>query len=157
MGSLMVQSWLYLFSLRFSTREGSRHTLATIMLCVRTENHWLCSLSKVCSMKHVCINIWLNFSTIIMLMCHEYFIMLCNSLFLDKTAISMELEQVWKLERIISKTNFYTFQDWAIFWNCPGLKVKRHSIGCVSLARLIIDTAYQHRLMNNCRHRTEST
>ena len=40
------------------------------------------------------------------------------------------------LKRIISKTNYYTFQDCTIFWNYPGSKVMRLSIGCVSLAGL---------------------
>ena len=38
----MVQSWLYFFSLRSRTWEGSRNTQTTFMLCVRTTGYVSC-------------------------------------------------------------------------------------------------------------------
>ena len=40
------------------------------------------------------------------------------------------------LKSIISKTNYYTFQDRATFWNYSGSKVMQITIGYVSFALL---------------------
>ena len=101
------------------------------------ENHWLCSLSKVYFMKHVCLNIWLwNSQPLLFPFC------LCamnNSLYHATSYSYRKLLSVWNLssfKRIISKSNYYTFHDCAIFWNYPSSKVMRHSICCVSLVPL---------------------
>ena len=122
------------------------------------ENHWLCSLSKSHFMKHVCINVWLKFSTMIFLCAMN------NSLyhFPRQDCYQFGIGAGLKRVKAISKTSFCTSHDCAIFWNYPG-RLKGHetfhrgSIGCVSRvfrgcfarsSRLKIDTAYnKHRLM----------